>query len=223
MYIGGSSTPPSNTTPSKKPSEVQGPVERSTLDGRVKVLDDVTPFLAGKNLGQQLDMKGLKFLKMFFVHPRATFDLATGRLADMRQTDPVRYLEELADLSTRKSHAAFVVQEGNALKASHPRLKDELEGHQRTAVLQLLKHTNQAPRRDIFATELEDAGAMLEGISVPKELISRKTDFGRTLYQVAFKANAFRKAMTYEQLEKMQRGLSSIEMALSCRTPVLSG
>ncbi len=137
--------------------KVEGPVEtgqHSTL-GQVKAVD-VKPFMAGKNLGKQLSGKGIAWILTFIKHPKATFDLVTGKLAKLRETDPVKYLEELCDLSSSKQDWKFTFDEGQRLKhGALPDRIDRLEGWQLVALGSLAE---DYPRGEVkvFVVHLED-------------------------------------------------------------------
>ncbi|CAM3720976.1 hypothetical protein [Parendozoicomonas haliclonae] len=152
------------TSPPPETKDVQS--SGTSLDGRVKSIPDALPKLAGKNLGKHLNVRGFNAFKMAFTHPKALFHLLSGRLDAMKQTNPVKYMEELTDLSTRPEHFKFTIAEGNQLKAANHRVKDQIEGYQRTAVNQMARYTSEAYDADDFIEAVRDLGECCKSVSL---------------------------------------------------------
>lgn len=141
-----------------------------SVDGRVKVVD-VEPKLIGRSLGQQLDVRGLKALKVVFVHPKAMFHLITGRLAQMRQTNPVKYLEEINDLSSRWSHCRFVINEGQELIKAEPEQKKLLARQLRVTIgkMATLVENESSPERVV--EQMTELAALCHQLTLPSRIV----------------------------------------------------
>lgn len=159
------------STPNINPIPItSAPRDGVSVDGRVKVVD-VEPKLIGRSLGQQLDVRGLKALKMVFVHPKAMFHLITGRLAQMRQTNPVKYLEEINDLFSRWSHCRFVINEGQELIKAKPEQKKLLAGQLRVTIgkMATLVENESSPERVV--EQMTELAALCHQLTLPSRIV----------------------------------------------------
>ena len=105
---------------SQPPQHINGPeADKTKASGeRIQVITDVQPIMVGTDLGRQLRPTGLRLLKLIF-HPKTAYDLLTGKLSHRRQTNPERYLAEIADLCHKPKDWANLLGEVKTLRALH--------------------------------------------------------------------------------------------------------
>ena len=160
-----------HSTPNINPIPIaSAPGDGVSVDGRVKVVD-VESKLIGRSLGQQLDVRGLKALKMVFVHPEAMFHLITGRLAQMRLTNPVKYLEEINDLSSRWSHCRIVINEGQELIKTEPEQKKLLAGQLRVTIGKMATLVENESSPEGVVEQMTELAALCHQITLPARIV----------------------------------------------------
>lgn len=162
----------SNPTPplNQGGEDVIGPVEEGqhpTL-GSVKPVD-VEPHLAGKSLGKHLSKRSIGgWILALIKSPKAFFHLASGKLEQMRENKPEKYLKELCNLATTKSDWQFVFTEAQSLRTgAHPELQEKLQGWQYVAFGEIAE---RAPTMymDEFIEHLSLVGRLAEQMdSIP--------------------------------------------------------
>ena len=156
-----------DTNPAPPPNQgvedVTGPVEEGlhpTL-GSVRSVD-AEPHMAGKSLGKHLSQKSIGgWILAIFKHPKATLHLASGKLEQMRETKPEKYLQELSQLAQTKSDWQLVFTEAQTLqKDAHPELQEKIQGWQYVAFGEIAE---RAPTKsmDKFIEHL----GMVEGLA----------------------------------------------------------
>ncbi|MCY4473117.1 MAG: hypothetical protein OXC07_09940 [Kistimonas sp.] len=204
---------PVNHSPSSSgspPTTVQTERENLSADKATRSIPDATPLLAGTPLGTRLQMRGLKAVKMAFVHPKATFDLAFGRLATMRETNPAKYLEELNDLSTSSKNRQFVLQEGQLLKQNHSDLKRPIEEQQRTAAAVWLEHICEETSPEDLPDRLTAFSECTRDLNIPRVMVDRHSEFGASLLALSRQIARHTDDYSLDQFRSLQEAFHDI-------------
>ncbi len=210
MFQGPDKKPPGSPPPSsslaKSAETIQGPVEaeHSRLGKVSKV--EAQPKLAGKYLGEHLEKKSTSdWLLSFLKHPKSTFDLLTGRLAKMRDDNPVQYMEGLCDLASTRSDWTFVANEGHKLKqgASTENIS-RIDGWQNIAFVGYVKSEALKP-------SLGEILNFVENNSINLVDTGRHSEPGTTLFQLKVIIVFQSRGMEYETLVRVETQLSALD------------
>jgi|GEM_PF-1501840 len=188
--------------------------QNRSQDGPVKSLPNSPPIIAGQNLGQHLDMRGLKAVTMVFTHPKATFDLATGRLARMRNSNPARYLKELNNLSTSGKHCQFVLQEGGLLKEDNPDLRQKIEEQQITSAIRWLKHIPKENFPARLPNMLEEFSTRTGDLNLHRFLANPDSKFSIAMRKLTNQLRLHKNNYSVKKLESLQHSLKQIAHAM---------
>ncbi len=198
-----------------------GPVEINTksipFNGRsIKPEENVQPYMAGKELGKHLDMKGWKLLTMFFRHVKATLHLKTGKLETMRSSNPVQYMEELSDLSTSPKHWHTVIAEGNELKKLHPSLQDQIKGWQIAAFINIAGESSQQRTSTAFLPSLTELSKLADSLK-PIPYDGRRGELGKKLNPLFQKAQRILglNGVIMGSIKTINEAMSRLEEAIS--------
>ncbi len=186
--------------------------------GSIQVLSDVKPKLVGKMLRQQLDVRGLKTLKMALIHPKTMFDLATGRLAKMRQDNPAKYLEELNDLVTSSSHGRFVCEEGRTLIDQFPRYTDLLKGQQRLALLKMTYLAAEQPSPAKFVEQMATIAEHSREVKLPQVMV-RKGEMAKAFHNAISRAGRLPDYLTETEQSTLLHALQTLQKAVEGGKP----
>ncbi len=212
--VSGSKGSQQPVPPPSVESQSTGLDQSSALtSGRIKVLRDVEPKLAGKMLRQQLDVRGLKTLKMALIHPKAMFDLATGRLAKMRQDNPAKYLEELNDLVTTSVHGNFVCDEGHDLISTFPRQTDLIKGQQRLALIKMTSLAAREPAPERFVEQMATIARHSDGVKIPQAMV-RKGDIAKTFHDAISRAGRMADYVSEAEQANLLQSLQTIQKSV---------
>ncbi|WP_281645774.1 hypothetical protein [Parendozoicomonas sp. Alg238-R29] len=203
--------------PKATPSSQELPeADKSALHNGSKVAPfNAHPQLAGRRLGQHFGITGVKsFLRAMKANPVDTLRLMTGRLSNMRKTNPSKYMETLSHFCTKSEHWKALAQEGLSMRANVKSPSSDIDPFVRKAVGHVASDMANTLDTDKFLHSFRDLGKMCAHLSSTTQKFPSDTQPGAGIATAMAKAGDICHELKPSELKVLTKTIVSVDKAV---------